>query len=343
MADPKTPFGLRLLGKRLRLPVLEQRGVSDRGTTDRFGAVSRFGDRSGAGAGASKYSPEGFAGQYSGSLESPKSIARINRDLSLARIQATFSHFMPANVEAGDAAASDALFRDRRLASVVKRVAEEFRVNAALLAEHLAAEVHKFKEEYSEIPKGIGIEEWVRGKTLTTSDAGLDDWVRERHKIERFVPEAKRIPAGVFSDPIPAESVARKFQKLRQPVPPSLMKPQRRFSLYDGMRASAAYLKYKERLVRYGVGNNNFEELPREVQFQLARLAVNPTRIGEGSGEVGLQHWIRVTRRGQLEELFDFRPVSSKETGDRTVQDVVRRATIHTVRAMHLAESIFAE
>ena len=37
MADPKTPFGLTLGQERLRPPQVDYRGVSDRGTADRFG------------------------------------------------------------------------------------------------------------------------------------------------------------------------------------------------------------------------------------------------------------------------------------------------------------------
>jgi len=342
MSEPKNPFGLHLSQKLLRAPALNHRGVSDRGTANRFGTVLRANDPVAADA-KPGFLPAGSVGWYSESLAPPKSIPHLNRELSAARVETIFSQPTPANVSAQDTAASDYLFRDPRLALIVKRVAGEFRVSPGLLAEHLAAEVKNFDKEYSKVPPRFGIWEWVRGKTLATSSAGLDDWVTERSSIQHLVPAAKNIPQGVWSPPIPAESDLRKYQKLLQDVPPSLMKPQALFSLYDGMRASAAYLKYKESLVRNRVGAGVFDSLPQPVKLQLTRLAINPTKVGAGTGEVGLRHWIGTTNRGQLENLFDFRPLSSNQTGDQLVQDVVRRATIHTVRAMHMEDSIFPD
>jgi hypothetical protein len=171
-------------------------------------------------------------------------------------------------------------------------------------------------------------------KAHMVSPEAVRAWTRARSVSEA-------LKAEIFLFRARARAMLEKYQRLLLPVPESEMKPQRRFSLLDGIRASAAYLKYKEKQVRNGIGKNDFEELPREVRFQLTRLAVNPSLIRAGPGEIGLRHWIAVTRRGDLEKLFDFRPVSSKKTSDKTVQDMVRRATIHTVRAMHLAESVF--
>jgi hypothetical protein len=247
-----------------------------------------------------------------------------------------FAGPQPANTQKWDLQASDGAYRDRRVARIVTNIAKKYGVAPALLAEHLTAEVKHFESQFAKVPKGIDINEWVNVRTIETSNAGLDDWVRERTTIERLVPVARTIPEGLEAHPIPAESVVKKAQKTLTDIPPSAFKPQRRLSMYDCIQASAAYLKYKEHIVRHGLGRATYEDLPAPVRYQLNRLAVNPTGLGT-------QHWIDLARRGDFDSIFDFGPATSRDTGDSSVEDVVRRATIHTARTVHMAETIFGK
>jgi hypothetical protein len=237
--------------------------------------------------------------------------------------------------------ASDQVFTDKRIVAMVTDIARTFRVNPSLLAEHMVGEMDF--ENYTHAPKGVKFDEWIKGRTIETSAAGLDDFVKERDRIERAVPQAKNIGPGIKSSSMPAESDVNKYARRLEPVPPKLFKPQRKFSMVDAVRASAAYLKYKEKMMRNGIGDAEFDTLPLPVKFQLIRLAINPTKLGEGKDR-GIRHWIKVTKRGELADLFDFRPLTAGQTTDTTKpENVVRRATIHTARSLHMAETIFHE
>jgi hypothetical protein len=345
----KTPFNLRLLRRELQLGKLDERGTAVGERRDVARGVQMPDSGSGrytlearglaAGVGTNTTSPWGF----SQALPPPMSRARLARETSAQRIQAIFNQSNPANVERWDLTQNDSAFADRRIVDMVTRVAKTFRVHPALLAEHLVAEMHF--AEYGRIPKGMKLEEWMKTRPpIFTSAAGLDDFVKERASIDKLVPAARQIGNGEEADAMPAESDINKYMKRGELPPAKLFKPQRKLSMYDGIRASAAYLRYKEIILRHNLGEAEFESLPLPAKLQLIRLAVNPTKIGQSKGEAGTRHWIRVAKSGELDGLFNFQALTSRQTTDSSnVEHVVRRTTIHTARALHMAETIFGE
>lgn len=349
--DPRTPFNLRLLPKQdLRL---DARGVrvgqslgaargleslASGGRTFHLGEPTLGGTQR-----ARAMDPRGIDTRSASALRAPPTYAQTARELSGRRVETSFGRANPANVTSEDLRDSDKAFTDRQVVADIRAIAKRFGVAPALLATQLTAEYNFAK--VSHLSKGMKLQAWRDEDGPSTLAMGLDDWVRDRARIERIVPAARAIgPGKLERDPGYAESVVNQFQQTLEAIPAKYEKPQVVLSRYDGIQATAAYLKYKEWILRERIGRADFETLPQPVKFQLLRLAMNPGRPGTGTMAVGINHWARVARNGELEQLFDFGHRTLHETNDATnLGHVVRRATIHTAQAIHLSETVFAE
>ncbi len=246
-----------------------------------------------------------------------------------AQIQAMFRAPTRANVTDEDLRSNDKTFANPTFAKVVRSAATEFDVPAAVLAEHLVAETR--------------ISSHLTPKTtvttpLTTTVLGLDDFVQARKRIEALVPGARTLPKGKKANPFTAETDVDDFNlgRITREELDRRSKPQLEFPLVDGVRASAAYIKWKEAEGRLKIGDAPIDALVPEVRAELLRLLVNPGRPGQ---RTGTNHWLSLVKNGQLGGLFDF----SKRTARESKNDVRRRATIHTARTLHAAKTFFPE
>lgn len=256
------------------------------------------------------------------------------RELSLLRIKGMFLLAHPANVTVKNLTENDAPFYDARIAQLVKAAGGEFGVSPSLIATHLTAEGPFAK--LAQVPANATFDQWARVTKLNSYVYGLDDFVKSRSDINKLVRGAASLPSGEAAGPGMAES-----ENKNVPVDPdaakafieSRQKAQVNFSIRDGIRGAAAYLRYKQEIARArdNLGPKGFDALPTEVEFQLTRLLINP-------GQLGTKHWIQEVKAEKYENLFDF----SDRTAEQT-KDLRRRATIHTARAMHLARTIFSE
>jgi hypothetical protein len=271
---------------------------------------------------------------------SPEALMR-GRDVSvLAHISGWFRQTPPANVNDKDLTANDGVLQHPEVARLVQDVAKVFKVDPGLLAAHILAEM-KFATLLPLQGKRT-FKQFIREQKAQSSGLGLDDYVKEFKHIKRAVGPvaAKSVPEGSPSAPLPAESTLDKLVN-KGATPEEIQvvaKPQREFSIEEAVKASAAYLKYKEAIAKSHLGAAAFAELPREVRMQSVRLLVNPI----DNKEYGTVGWIRRLKERRYYEMFDFSNSDTHATNNpKKAAHVIRRATIHTARALHYSHDMF--
>src|SRR5262249_3609844 len=150
-------------------------------------------------------------------------------------------------------------FKDPKGRKLIKEAAAQFKVDPGLLAEHLATE--------PSFNPGETLAQYLNQPSIGSADLGIDDFGKDRAAMNRLVPGAKDLTSTPASDFNP-ESLGKRGQ--------SSPKPQVNFTPQNAVKATAAYLKYKEAIARKSLGDSKFNSLPDQAKLQLNRLLVNP-------------------------------------------------------------------
>ena len=131
-----------------------------------------------------------------------------------------------------DITENDAELGNSRVKNLIQSAAREFEINPGLLAEHLLAEPDR---------RGRTLAQFLNLEKISSANLGLDDFVREQ-TINKLVRGA-----GSISEKGSAASFDPKKDELHTGSDP---KPQSWFAPEQGVRAIAAYIKYKEKIAK---------------------------------------------------------------------------------------------
>jgi hypothetical protein len=350
----ENPFGVSLLKEKLRAPsvlrtketgdrlqlrspLLEARGVAG----GRLTAINR-----GLTQGLGEQRVLSLGGRSGSPGNAPSDPSTFVREMSSLQVQGMFMMKRPANVTAKDLKENDASFTNRGapspMASFIGKTARQFGVSRGLLAEHLVGESAFAK--LAQVPANATLGEYLKVTTEYTANLGLDDFVKDAKEIGPAAEEIVRRARP--ADFIVAESKRGAYQEavLRGASSEELakfQKPQLKLTLADAIPATAMYLRYKERLARAKIAD--FDTFPTEIRLQLVRLFVNPPS-GTRNLKRGIDYIIKEANAGNYMNLFDFSDRTARQTTDTTkATNVIRRATIHTARAIHLEREVLAD
>lgn len=212
--------------------------------------------------------------------------------------------------------------RGKRFKALVEKVAAAVRLNPGLLGENLISEA---------VPAGRGV--YLKKGKVFSAAVGADVFY-ETFFIRSGASKGSLKKSA--STKVPAVKKI-KFASGWDPKNPPIFENEKGNNVESAWFASgkdatlghAALLKFfEERLREEAVAaRKDFDALPAEVRFFLARLRFNP----------GRENWKDV-----LAEALDGKDVLAKTGRDRPKWPSIRRAaTVHAARALHLSAKVF--